>query len=740
MIPTKKYNIGFLSDDEIISLFCVRTNEMDMIMETVGENQHASNQHVLVIGPRGSGKSTLLLRCAAEMRQDPVLKENWLPVIFMEESYEVGSIGEFWLECLFQIIQQAPEPEKQKLQPAYDELLLELDDETLSLKARARILDFADQKQKRLALVVENLNTLFEEMPSKQQDETGWKLRHTLQNEPRIMLMASATSRFDQIDHSDKALFDLFRTLTLKPLTTAECSLLWQGSSQTTQSKGTIRAIEILTGGSPRLISIVARFGANLSLNTLLNELLDLVDDHTEYFKSHLESLPPKERRVYLALADLWIPATAKEIATRARQNIRSCSALLNRLISRGVVVEDETSKPRRKRYYLNERMYNIYYLLRRRRKPDAMATALLRFMAALYPEEQLLKIGHTLVSDCTQTDKEPAVVAFHVFSGLYNQLKKGKDTLLNKTPWSFIEQLPDQETASVMVARKATKRLKQVQKFYEKKQFQRVIDELKPTISQIKELDHSITELGLSALLHYYSLALEGIGNHEKTIACYDEILIKFRDSKDNFTQNIIAKAYKSKGDVLGKLGRLDQAIACLDEVQELFKGTQNLGIKETIAEAILFKGIILEVKGNIEDAITCFKKAGKKYARIESQRDQIFIKIRLARLLQIVGKETESLGHIKDLINRWTDTIKDHQLILLIDVLIEYISETNSEQQILDLIMESKAAQALHPLVVALQLELGQEVRVAVEVKEVANDIRKRMDKMRETQNKPI
>ena len=99
----------------------------------------------------------------------------------------------------------------------------------------------------------------------------------------------------------------------------------------------TIRSLEILTGGSPRLLTIVARFGAGLSFRELMADLLNLVDDHTEYFKGHIESLPAQERRVYLALADLWKPATTKEIADRARLETSKCSAQLARLIERGV-------------------------------------------------------------------------------------------------------------------------------------------------------------------------------------------------------------------------------------------------------------------------------------------------------------------------------------------------------------------------------------------------------------------
>ena len=88
-----------------------------------------------------------------------------------------------------------------------------------------------------------------------------------------------------------------------------------------------------------------------------MGDLLELIDEHTEYFKSHLDSLPHQERRIYLALADLWKPATTREIADRTRLSSSTCSAQLKRLIYRRVVTEDGGT-PRRKQYYLVERLH----------------------------------------------------------------------------------------------------------------------------------------------------------------------------------------------------------------------------------------------------------------------------------------------------------------------------------------------------------------------------------------------
>ena len=361
-MPARKYNPGFLTDDELVTTFCVRTNEFESIAETLRENVGSSNQHLIVIGPRGSGKTSLLLRVAVEVRHNRELSSRLFPITFAEESYEVGTCGEFWLECLDRLARQAPQKESAvTLRRTWEDLRIVQDDQSLAERCLGALLDCSDHIGKRLVLLVENLNMMLGDMDR----DAGWRLRKTLQTEPRIILLGSATSRFAEIDHPDQALYDLFRVISLRPLNTTECGVLWKSICGESSPFGKIRSLEILTGGSPRLIAIVARFGAGRPLHQLMDDLLELIDEHTEYFKSHLDSLPHQERRIYLALADLWKPATTREIADRTRLSSSTCSAQLKRLIYRGVVTE-EGGTPRRKQYYLVERMYNIYYLLRR--------------------------------------------------------------------------------------------------------------------------------------------------------------------------------------------------------------------------------------------------------------------------------------------------------------------------------------------------------------------------------------
>lgn len=245
----RKYNPGFLSDDELVESFCVRAAEFDSAIEMLRECDGTANPHRIVIGQRGSGKTSLLLRIAAEIRRDDDLSRRFYPVVFAEESYEVSTAGEFWLECLSRLADQAPtEEDASDLRRSVEDLRAISDDRTLGDRCLGALLDFAGRAGRRLVLMAENLNTMFGDIGD---EDAGWRLRQTLQTEPRILLLASATSRFEEIDNPERALYDLFRIVPLRPLDEDECAVLWERTSGRSGDPGSVRPLQILTGGSP---------------------------------------------------------------------------------------------------------------------------------------------------------------------------------------------------------------------------------------------------------------------------------------------------------------------------------------------------------------------------------------------------------------------------------------------------------------------------------------------------------
>ena len=600
-VTARKYNPGFLTDDELVASFCVRTVEFEMLVEVLRECTGPSNPHQIVIGPRGSGKTILLLRIAAEVRRDAELSAGFFPVVFAEESYEVGTAGEFWLECLSRVASQAPRREgAPDLHRTFEELRTVRNDQELADRCLGALLDFSDREGKRLVLMVENLGMIFRDMADA---DAGWRLRKILQTEPRIVLLASATSRFDEIDDPKHALYDFFSVRTLRPLDTSECAALWEAVSGRRPPPGTIRSLEILTGGSPRLITIVARFGAELSFRKLMANLLDLIDDHTEYFKSHLESLPAQERRVYLALAALWKPATTREISDQARMETSKCSAQLTRLIGRGVV-QSAGGTARRKQYYLTERLYNIYYLLRRSRRSDRLVEALIHFMESYYSPSELKDIGARIVREVENFSAEMQSLSRAALAQLMElpAMATHREELLAIIPEGFAVFL-GQRSASADAVRAAEAGMKSDH----------------PRADRLHGDTDEDEELVAEKLLAV-AVALGEQDQTEDALAVYDEVVRRFGETERPAVLELAAMALVKKGLVLDELNRAADALAAYDEAVHRFGESETLAVLDLLGTALVMKGRALQRLNRLADALVAYDEVVLRFGGDET------------------------------------------------------------------------------------------------------------------------
>ena len=637
-VTARKYNPGFLTDDEMVASFCVRTAEFEAMVEALRECTGRSNTHQIVIGPRGSGKTSLLLRVAAELRRDPELQSGFFPIVFAEESYEVATAGEFWLECLARLAAQAPRGDDDPdLHRTLEELRALSDDRILGDRCLGALQDFSDRQGKRLVLLVENLNMMFKDMSD---PDAGWRLRKVLQTEPRIVMLASATTRFDEIDDPEHALYEQFRVISLRPLDTEECAVLWETVAGRGARSGTIRSLEILTGGSPRLLTIVARFGTELSFRKLMANLLDLIDDHTEYFKSHLESLPAQERRVYLALAALWKPATTREISDQARIDTSKCSSQLKRLVERGAV-RTAGGSARRKQYYLTERLYNIYYLLRRSRRSDHLVEAVIRFMESYYSPSELKIVGTRIIHEAESFMAETQSPLRAALAQLIElpALARDREELLAMMPKVLAESL-GRNPISLSVAKTAA---------------------VGVGPDRRRALPHEDADERpdlVSRALFDKAIMLTGQNQIEDTLATCDEVVRRFGDSDMPTVLNSVARALAYKGLTLYELNRLEDTLTACEEVVRRFRENDTPVILDQVAIAIFIKGVVFDKLNRTEDALATYDEAVDRLGKSGTPTIRDLIPTTLVNRGLILGRmnrQQEELSSYDEVVRRF-------------------------------------------------------------------------------------
>ncbi|MDN5113826.1 tetratricopeptide repeat protein [Aliarcobacter butzleri] len=190
-----------------------------------------------------------------------------------------------------------------------------------------------------------------------------------------------------------------------------------------------------------------------------------------------------------------------------------------------------------------------------------------------------------------------------------------------------------------------------------------------------LKAIDNAI-KMATNEIEIAFSLYNKGVafgrmdGKVEEGIKAYDELIERFKDSKENNILEQVAKAFVNKGFILGKIDeKVEKAVNIYDEIIERFKDSKENNILEQVAKALVNKGVILaQIDGKSEQAIKVFDEIIERFK--DSKENNILERVANAFYNKGVsfgkmdGKVEETIKVYDELIERFKDSKENNIL----------------------------------------------------------------------------
>jgi tetratricopeptide (TPR) repeat protein len=776
----RKFNPGLNQDDSIIiDQYVVRLPLLKSLLEIIEDNTlRPICQHCLYYGPRGRGKTMLMARVSAELRVNSLFSTSWLAIQIMEESYyEINDAAGFWIEVLSTLILQLPPSMQENARLSLNELRAAIwNHPNIEDMARATVLEQLEKADKKAVIILENLHQLIEETS----DDFGWYLRNIMQNEPRIMIVATSTTRFEQLDNAKKAFYDIFACNEIRALKRKEAAILWNKLTNSDKTTEQITPVTILTGGSPRLLAIIADFAKDNKLSELLENLTVLVDEHTEYFRSQLEALPVKERRVFTALADLWVESSAKEIAQRARMDIRNTSALLNRLEHRGAIKVNAISA-RKKNYLVSERLFCIYYKLRRQRSYQAVIDGLVQFMVDFYSVDEINEIRASYNNRKALSHHESILLQKLSNIQVNNIRDYNKIREINNTSNQYGDNTisepnnPHEKNKTREIIEIIHKLNEKLFSYADKKDYVQAVKVCQQIIA--KYGNNKALEITIQVITAMYNqgVVYDLDGNPKKAIKIYQQLIDNYQSNENPEILTQVAGAMLNLGWTYGSDGNTKKAIKIYQQLIDNYQSNENPEIITEVVRALYNLGWTYGRDGNSKKAIAIYLGVIEKHKSSDVNTIQEVVSISLINLAHqsfiqqqwqkaeqyyqqaieyISEKKPEgsnvilSTSSLGESLSNQMDQISANLQKAIVKLMSQANNQSPKEERMtlalgiaallptnraLAILNQGGESQVLLPVIVALQQLNKEQVRASVEVLEVAEDVKQRLVEIR-------
>ncbi len=449
----KLYNPQNASNATIKDTFVIRLKEFDKIWKDIKRSKmEHPEQHYIIQGIRGSGKSTLLIRLAIEIEEHQALSKWLIPILFREEEYGINSLFSFWEH----IAEALTEHE------VYAEDFVGLSDKIETFeddpKAAFKLLDsYLVKASKKIILFIDNLAELFEIYT----DNEEAMLREVLSQNNNIRIIGGSAISLEHFYDNKAPFYQFFHIITLQELNQQETIKLliklgaYSGKAEEKIIKqliedepGKIETLRRLTGGIPRTIVLLFQIlieGPSGSTFQYLEETLDKV---SPIYKHRMDDLSKQQKPIVHAIAKNWDAISAKEIAKITRIDSKQVSAQLNQL-QKQWLIEKIPTLTKNHLYVLQERFFNIWYLMRYGRRNDRNKLIwLTRFFEIWCSNDQLKERAQHFHQALSKTSNPRGVMIYATALINSDNLEiSEREQVYNKTR-SHLEQTGNSELA----------------------------------------------------------------------------------------------------------------------------------------------------------------------------------------------------------------------------------------------------------------------------------------------------
>jgi len=586
----------------------------------------ATANHLLLVGPRGIGKTHLLClvdRCVSGRLHIPQdwsgPSKAWTSVFFAEEEYAgQNSLANFLLNLLDKLREALPAEQLWNLPPN----LHQQTDQAVIDCCFERMERLDRERGGRILLVIDNLQKVLQQWP----EEEHLRLRSFLSRNSLLVILGSAPSVFKEVMDQKAAFHDFFEIRILPELSNEqvlellarrfeEDGRLGEFEARRAELSKKIPAIEILTGGNPRLVLFLYQIATRSAFLDIELALRNLLEELREYFVRRFDELPDQARKVLDTIAQMSGPATPTEIAEAARLKLALVNAQLKRLKEGHYVRPAKFQRRRATRYDITERLFRIW-----RQTATVAGRQRFRFLAdflKLYftPEEIREMYSHHRAYLRAAVEIPRAEIMRHVEESFYFQaagegalrydaFSSRMDSLIKIGEWGWAEEEAqyfaaeslkehDREGLAVAYRAGALVHLQAGRRAEALEDIEKLIgiganEEAKSAAEKVLDLDQRSADAR-----RLFGVAVGNIGDHARALEAFRKAAELSEPTAALWTCQAIA---------LNRLDRPEEALRCAE---------QAVGLDQKSARAHQELGVAVANLRQHERALEAFRKA---------------------------------------------------------------------------------------------------------------------------------